>query len=74
LTEEPRIRLNAKQTAKGLWSFDATVEYHEETIKVSDEKDAAVVTDVTLGQKLLQQVNSAIKAFKDDGKKLVTDE
>jgi len=74
MTDQPRIRLNAKQTAKNLWQIDATVEYHEEVIKVSNEDDAAVVTEVSLGQKLLEQVKSIEKAFRDDGRKLVGDE
>ncbi len=74
LDNSPRIRLNAKQTAKGLWQFDVTVEYHEEILKVANEDDAANITNITLGEKLLEQVKSAEKAFRDDGRKLVSDD
>jgi len=71
---EPRFRINAKQTAKNLWQFDATCENHEDTITVPlSEDDVANVEKVKLGVKLLSIIKEAEKAFREDNKKLVSD-
>jgi hypothetical protein len=54
-----RVRINAKQTAKGAWQFDATFE------------DEAVSVDIdAAASKLLEAVNAAEKKFKADGKEV----
>ena len=72
--EKQRFRISAKQTAKGLWYFDATVEMPLDTIRVSDENDAASITELGIGQKLLDMIKQTEEAFVKDSKKLVTDD
>jgi len=53
---KPRIRVNAKQTSKGLWYFDVTTE--------TDEVEKASTM-------LLEAVENVETKFKKAGKKLV---
>lgn len=57
--EEPkeRVRINAKQTAKGAWQFEATFE-HEDAVADGDYAAA----------KLLTAVKAAEGRFQADGK------
>ncbi len=57
---EKRIRVNAKETAKGLWYLDVTVE-------VSGEDVTADSVDI------LKVIQAKEKEFHDDGRKLVND-
>ena len=61
MTFEKRIRVNAKSTAKGIWSLDVTVEV---TGEVVDESQADV----------LSIIQAKEKEFKADGRKLAGDE
>lgn len=54
--ETPRIRVNAKQTSKGDWYFEATAE--------TDDVEASA--DI-----LIAAVKATEKRFIDDGRKLV---
>ena len=59
--DEPRerVRINARQTAKGAWQFEATFE------------DEAVSVDIdTAASRLLEAVNAAESKFKADGKEI----
>ena len=58
---EKRIRTNAKQTAKGTWQLDVTVEISGEELQ-SEHPDV-------LGEIIYQE-----KIFRDNGKKLAGDE
>ena len=72
---QPRYRINAKQTAKGLWQLDCTVELGEDHLIESKEnpKDMGDSTKVLIGQKLLAIVKEAETQFRADGKKMVGD-
>ena len=54
--DQPRIRINAKQTSKGEWYFDATAE--------TDDVE-------TSADKLIAAVKATEKRFVDDGRALV---
>ena len=58
---EKRIRVNAKSTAKGIWSLDITVEVSSEAVTAAD-------VDVL---KIIQEKE---KEFREDGRKLAGDE
>ncbi len=58
---EKRIRVNAKETAKGVWYLDVTVE-------VSGEDVSADNIDV------LKVIQAKEKEFREDNRKLVGDE
>lgn len=58
---EKRIRVNAKSTSKGVWSFDVTVE-------VSGEEVTGTNADVL---KIIQEKE---KEFKEAGRKLAGDD
>ena len=58
---EKRIRVNAKSTAKGIWSLDVTVEVSGEDITGSD-------IDVL---KIIQEKE---KEFRENGRQLAGDE
>jgi len=74
LTEaEPRFRINAKQTAKGLWQFDGTVEHHDDKWTTKNVKDSADPKIITLGLKLLSMIQEVEEEFKKDNRKLVSD-
>lgn len=71
---EPRFRINVSQTAKGLHQFDCTIELDSNIFKNINEVDAADIKIETIGKKLLDVLKDAEKQFKEDGRKLVTDE
>lgn len=72
---EPRYRISAKQTAKNLWQLDATVEYLDVTVKVSnDPEDAGNVTDTDLGLRLLNLIVKTEQHFRADGRRMVGDD
>jgi len=70
--KEKRIRLNFKQTAKGLIQFDATVEIIN-PYDDADPKDVMVITQ-TVADKLAEEslaiLTSAIKKYKAKGHKI----
>ena len=57
---EKRIRVNAKSTAKGIWSLDVTVEVTGENITAND-------VDV------LKVIQEKEKEFREDGRQLAGD-
>lgn len=59
---EKRVRVNAKQNTKNLWSLDVTVEIKEDTV---DD-----IPNIDLIGIIKQQEN----AFRRDGRKLVSDD
>lgn len=72
---EPRFRINAKQTAKGVWYFDATAEYKNDKISRSDsEADLGKLITEPLGLRLLSMIKETESAFEKDGRKLVGNE
>ena len=68
---EKRFRLNASQTAKGLWQLDCTIELSEDHVTISPDTDKGDVKSIPLGEKLLLIIQETEKAFKTDGRKLV---
>ena len=68
---EKRYRINATQTAKGLWYFDATIEVNEDHVTISPDTDKGDVKSIPLGEKLLSIIQETEKAFKADGRKMV---
>ena len=72
---DPRFRINAKQTAKGLWYFDATVEYKSDKISRStSEADSADTISEPLGLRLLSMIKETEQAFNEDGRETVNGE
>ena len=72
---DPRFRINAKQTAKGMWYFDATAEYKSDKISRStSDSDAADTIVEPLGLRLLSMIKETEKAFSEDGRKTVGEE
>jgi len=75
LSDNPRFRINAKQTAKGTWYFDSTAEYKSDKISRSNsEADLGNVITEPLGLRLLSMIKETEDAFKKDGRKLVGNE
>ena len=75
LQDQPRFRINAKQTAKGTWYFDSTCEYKSDKISRSDsEADLGKLITEPLGLRLLSMIKETEKAFINDGRKLVGNE
>lgn len=74
MNSKPRHRLHAEQTAKNFWKIDATIEFDSETMIIStDQNDLAILKSVTLGEKLLEIIKRTETAFREDGRKLVSD-
>jgi len=72
---QPRFRINAKQSAKGIWQFDGTVEYKSDKIERStSEADAGEIVTEPLGLRLLSMIKETEKAFSDDGRITVNGE
>jgi len=73
---EPRFRISAKQTAKGLWYFDATVEHNSDklTRSIGTIKDVAETVTEPLGLRLLSMIKECEKAFKEDKRQMVNGE
>jgi len=70
----PRYRISAKQTAKNLWHLDATAEYDDIRIKVSnDPEDQGNVTDTDLGLMLLNLITKTEQHFRAGGRTMVGD-
>ncbi len=71
-SNEPRFRISAKQTAKGVWYFDATVEHNSDKISRStNDKDMAEAITEPLGLRLLSMIKETEKAFEKDKRMLV---
>lgn len=71
---EPRFRINASQSTKGVWSFNATVEHRAETIELSnDPKDTGNTVNSTLGLRLLSLIKETEKEFRADNRTLASD-
>ena len=58
-----RVRVNAKETAKAVWSFDATVEIENDGVLIEATADA-----------LLEAVQACEKKFRDAGKVIAGEE
>lgn len=72
---EPRFRINAKQTAKGTWQIDATVEYKSDKIKRStNPEDPGDEIVETLGMRLLSLIKDAEDKFRRDGRMMAGDQ
>ena len=68
---QPRYRINAKQTAKGLWQLDCTVELGEDhIIEYNHPGDLGNITELGIGQKLLAVIKETEAAFQKDGKQM----
>jgi len=61
MEQQKRKRVNAKQTAKGEWYFDVTVE-----MTGGDE-----FSSIYVATQLLELAKTTEQIFRDDGKKLV---
>ena len=71
---EPRIRGLAKQTAKNLWYFECTGEINGKDITIPlSANDVADVRKLHVGQIVLEEIKIMEQAFRDDGRKLVSD-
>ena len=71
---EPRFRIAAKQTAKNLWQLDGTIEHNSKTMsKPLSYEDVANRESRALGVELLEMIKETEKAFRDDGRNLVSD-
>jgi len=74
LNTEPRFRINATQSVKNIWTFNATVEYKAERIELSnDPTDKGKIIDSTLGLRLLSLIKEAEKEFRADQRTLASD-
>lgn len=74
LETNPRFRINADQGRDNRWSFNATVEYKDYQIQISNNpEDPADTVTEPLGLKLLSMVKEAENAFRDDGRVLISD-
>ena len=74
--KEKRIRLNFKQTAKGLIQFDATVEIIN-PYDDADPEDVMVITKTVadkLADESLEILTSSIEKFKKKGHKIAGDD
>lgn len=74
MDRQPRIRINASQTAKNFWQIEATVEMESDWIKVANEQDVANTENQHIGHKLLSVIKETEKAFRADGRKIVGDD
>ena len=72
---QPRYRINAKQTAKGLWQLDCTVELGCDSLVESkrDPEDMGDSVELGIGQKLLAVIKETETAFRADGKLMAGD-
>jgi len=70
--EDPRFRLNTKQTSKNYWQLDATLEYKSD--KISLPPKVGQDTEIqSLGLRLLSLIKEAEKQFRADGRRIVGD-
>ena len=71
---EPRFRVAAKQTAKNLWQLDATIENKSRVMEIPlSAEDLGNTEGRALGMELLEMIKETEKAFRDDGRNLVSD-
>ncbi len=69
-----RTRFSAKQTAKGLWQFEVTVEvFDKDSVVKSNPVDVSDQKHVPLGKQALNIIKDAEARFRADGKNLVSD-
>ena len=74
-SDEPRFRIGSKQTAKGLWQLDATVEYKSDKIKrSSNPEDSGDEISEPLGLRLLSLIKETEKEFRADNRIMAGDE
>lgn len=74
LNTEPRFRINASQSVKNVWTFNATVEFKSDKIEISnDPKDSGNTVHTTLGLRLLSLIKEAEKEFRADQRTLASD-
>jgi len=74
MQSEPRFRINASQSVKNIWTFNATVEYKSDKIELSsDDKDMGDTVKSTLGLQLLSLIKEAEKEFRADNRTLASD-
>ncbi|MCY4491495.1 MAG: hypothetical protein OXC46_08550 [Thaumarchaeota archaeon] len=67
-----RYRLNAKQSAKGIWQLDITVEREVvEANRSLDPKDAGNVKPETMGDTMIRIIRDAEVKFANAGKQIV---
>ena len=70
-----RYRLNAKQSVKDVWTLDCTIEYkQDEIVKSADRNDMAVVKRTALGAKILAIIKETETVFRLDGRVMAGDE
>ena len=70
-----RFRAGAKQTAKGPWQVDATVElYGEDAVVLLKSSDVGAEKRKSIGRQLADVVKSVEDELHADGRKLVSDE
>ena len=71
---KPRYRSSAKQTAKGGFQLEATVEvYDAPEIAMSNPQDAADVKRKSIGRQLADIIKDTATELRKDGHKLVSD-
>ena len=71
---DTRYRINAKQSAKGAWALDITVEHiHEEIQRAGPKDDIGAETKTPIQTELLNLINKTIREFKADGKIMAGD-
>jgi hypothetical protein len=71
-SENPRFRLNTKQTSKNKWQIDATLEYKSDKIFLPAQQGQDT-RQIPLGLMLLSMIKEAEKAYREDGRMLVGD-
>ena len=69
-----RTRFSAKQSAKGFWQFELTVEvYDKDAVVKLKPDDVSDQKQVPLGTQAPNNIKQAEAVFRADGKKLVSD-
>ena len=75
MNKEPRFRINAKQTSKSLWYFEATIEHNSDKISRSTtEVDVGDTITESLGARLWSMIEEAEHEARARGRKLVSDQ
>ena len=70
-----RYRLNAKQTARGTWQLDLTVERETlDRLRPLDPNDLGNTAKDTMADTMLQIVRDTETKFRKDGRKIAGDE
>ena len=71
---DARIRVNAAQTARGLWQINVTVEYDGPYIKVSeDHDDEGNIQWLTHSEVVIRKIKEMERELRSAGKRLVGD-